>query len=431
MTGEASSARGYKNYLLTLLLVLLAVNLTERWALGLLAQDIKRDLQLTDTELGLLSGLAFAVFYSAIGVPIARWADRGNRVTIISITMALWGVMVALCGTVSGFVQLLLVRVGVAVGEAGCVPPAHSLIAEYFTRAQRPRAVAIFMLGAPLSMMIGYFISGWMNELYGWRVTFGLLGAPGLLLALVAALTLKEPRQERSARGEVPSSGVPQTGETRFRDVLSILWRNRTFRQLLFCFALCSFFSSGISQWQPAFFIRSYGMKTGELGTWLALIYGLGGVLGTYVGGELASRYAAHNERLQLRAIALVLASFGLLSFFIYLKPSYPVALGLLAFVGMSGYVTNGPMFATIQTLVPEHMRAMSIALIYFSANLIGMGLGPLAAGALSDAFRPWFADDSLRYALLVLCPGYFWGAWHLWRGSQTVTADLEAAASR
>src|SRR5688500_3715382 len=173
----------YKQYLLAVLLVVLASNYVDRLALGLLLQDIKVDLSLSDTQLGLLSGIAFALFYSVMGIPIARWADCGNRVTIITLTTALWSAAVALCGLAGSFGQLMLIRIGVAVGEAGCIPPAHSLIADYFTRAERPRAVSIYMLGASFAVVIGYFGAGWLNEFYGWRVTFMLLGLPGLVLA--------------------------------------------------------------------------------------------------------------------------------------------------------------------------------------------------------------------------------------------------------
>jgi predicted MFS family arabinose efflux permease len=411
-------AAAYKNYLLVVLLAIFALNYVDRLALGLVLQDIKLDLKLSDTQLGFLTGIAFALFYSVMGIPIARWADRGNRVTIISVTLGLWSVAVALCGMAASFLQLLLIRIGVAVGEAGCTPPAHSLIADYFTRAERPRAVARYMLGAPLSLVIGYFMAGWLNQFLGWRMTFVLLGLPGLVLTALAWLTLKEPRLERPEvrdLAEHPS----------LRAVCVLLWNSATFRHLLFCISIMHFFSYGIGQWKPAFFIRSYGLQTGELGTWFALIYGVGGMLGTYWGGEWASRRAAAEEGRQLAIMAIVYASFGVISTFIYLSPNYYLAFALMALAAIGAGVINGPLFATIQTLVPERMRAVSIAMIYLFANLIGMGLGPLAAGALSDAFRPWAGEESLRYALLVLCPGYCWAAWHLWQASRTVQRDL------
>src|ERR1700675_4252021 len=185
----------YRNYLLAVLLVILIFNSVDRVALGLLLQDIKLDLTLSDTQLGLLTGIAFALFYSLMGIPIARWADRGNRVTIITLTTSLWCAAVALCGLAGSFLELLLIRIAVGVGEAGCVPPAQSLIADYFTRAERPRATAVYMLGVPLSAVIGYFLAGALAVRFGWRMTFVFLGLPGLALAVLAGLTLKEPRR--------------------------------------------------------------------------------------------------------------------------------------------------------------------------------------------------------------------------------------------
>lgn len=425
----------YKNYLLAVLLLILAFNFVDRFALGLVLQDIKSDFHLSDTQLGLLSGMAFALFYSTMGIPLARWADRGNRVAIISITTALWCAAMALCGVANSFVQLLVIRVGVAVGEAGCIPPAHSLIADNFTRAERPRAVAIYMLGPALSTLLGFFLAGWLNQIHGWRMMFVILGLPGLALAALAWFTLQEPRRPRSGNlihavgQQLAARGNPadltKAAAIPLREVWITLWSKPTFRNLLFCFSVVHFFGYGIAQWQGAFFVRSYGLQTGELGTWFSAIFGLGGLVGTYVGGHLASRHAAHNEPAQLLVMAAMYSSFGVISTCMYLSPSPMLAFALLA-LGTVGYsMTTGPLFAIIQTLVPSPMRAASIAIIYLFANLIGMGLGPLAAGALSDAFSAWAGDESLRYALVVLSPGYLWGGWHLWRASRTARRDL------
>ncbi len=425
----------YRRYLLAVLLVIQAFNGVDGLALGLVLQNIKADLHLSDTQLGFLSGIAFALFYSVMGIPIARWADRGNRVTIISLTTAVWSVMVALCGTAASFAQLLLIRVGVAIGEAGCIPPAHSLIADHFNRAERPRAVAFYMLAGSVSTLIGYFVAGWLNEFFGWRTMFILIGLPGILPAALARLTLREPRQQkRESRGarQHPSTSDSATDAAAsggtvpsLREVLATLWRNQTFRSLLLSLCVLSFFVSGILQWQPAFFVRSFHLETGELGTWFAIIYGGASFAGTYWGGELASRRAAQNEPLQLRAMALLIASIGLLSTLLYLSYNRYVAFGLLGLGVLGGCAANGPLFAIIQTLVPERMRALSIATIYLFTNLIGAGLGPLAVGTLSDALRPQMGDESLRYALLALCPGYVWSGWYLWRAARTITRDL------
>jgi MFS transporter, Spinster family, sphingosine-1-phosphate transporter len=414
----------YPRYLLIVLLFVLAFNYVDRQVLAVVLQSIKVDFQLSDTQLGLLTGLAFAIFYSVMGLPIARWADRGNRVTIISATTLLWSGAVALCGAAASFVQLVSIRVAVAVGEAGCIPPAHSLIADHFSREERPRAVAVYMLGAPLSLLIGYFLAGWLNEIYGWRMTFVIVGLPGLALAALVWFTLKEPRRLR----QVLPTASRTAPEPRIRDVWRALWANRTFRHLLLYFSVGSFFNYGITQWQPAFFIRSHGLQTGELGTWLALTHGLCGLVGTWWGGELAARYAARNERLQLATMAVAYCCFGILSGFIYVFADHRSAFAVLAVASVGSAALNGPLFAAIQTVVPQRMRAVSIAVIYLFANLIGIGLGPLAVGALSDLLVPVAAGESLRFALLAFCPGYLWGAWHLWHASRQVAIDVQVA---
>lgn len=387
-----------RNYLLGLLTLIMVFNYVDRVALGLLMQDIKVSLSLSDTQLGLLTGIAFAAFYATMGIPIARWADRGNRVAIISITAALWSAAVALCSAARGFTQLLFLRMGVAIGEVGCHPPAFSLIADYYDREERPRAVARYMLGWPLALLIGFFAGGWLNQIYGWRMTFIILGLPGLLPAVVAALTLTEPR--RAASANLTSTRHASRKPPSLMEVLRTLGGNAAYRNLLFAFSLSYFFGNGILQWLPAFFARSHGLSSGVLGTWFAMVYGCGTLFGTWLGGELSSRYAANNERLQLAFLALIFSAIG-------------------------SAVVIGPMFAATQTLVPPQMRAMSIAIVLFFSNLFGLGFGPLTAGALSDALHPLFGEQSLRIALLVMCPGYFWCAWHLWRASRTISDTL------
>jgi MFS transporter, Spinster family, sphingosine-1-phosphate transporter len=416
----------YRNYLLILLMVILAFNYVDRLALGLVLQDIKADFHLSDTQLGLLSGMAFALFYSLMGLPIARWADRGNRVHIITLTTGLWSIFVALCGFATNFIQLLLARIVVAVGEAGCMPPAHSLIADYFSRAERPRAVAIYMLGSTLSMLVGYYLAGWLNEQYGWQTMFKILAIPGVVLAALAWISLREPRREAPATVASPSTNASQHHHT-IKEVVVALWNNVTFRNLWFTFSVMSFFSHGVVQWQPSYFIRTFGMRTDELGLWLTLIYGVGGTIGTYIGGVLSSRFAAGNEALQLRATGWLYAGYGVLMVAVFLSPNPYVAIGLNTIGTIGASLASGPLFGTIQTVVPARMRATSITLIYLLGNLIGMGLGPLATGALSDLFSSWAGDLSLRYALLTLCPISLWGSWYLLVAAKTVARDVYA----
>jgi len=425
----------YKKYLLIVLLVILSFNYMDRLVLGLLLQDIKADLSLSDTQLGLLTGIASSLFYALMGIPIARWADRGNRVTIIAISTALWCAAVALCGVATNFLQLLLVRIGAAVGEAGCVPPAYSLIADYFDRAERPKAVAIYNLGGPLSAVLGYLLAGWLNEHYGWRATFILLGLPGIGLAVLAWTSLREPRRlgrtmtlTNADTRPISDGALENVAQPSLTDAWMTLWHNPTFRHMLIGFSVLSFFGAGIAQWSPAFFMRSYGLGSAELGRWLTVIFGLGSLLGTSLAAVLAARYAAHNERAQLKITAIAYCSFGFISAAVYDSNNRYIAFALTALIAVGTYVVSAPFLAILQTLVPERMRAVSIAVFLLFSSFIGLGLGPLAAGILSDRFRPWAGEESLRYSLMVLSPGYLWGAWHYWRASTTVTGDLESA---
>lgn len=412
---KAQNSRN-KTYLLLILLGLLAFNGTERVLVGLVLQDIKVDLGLSDTQLGLLTGIAFALFYASVGIPLARYADHGNRVNLVSWTTGLCGSMIALCGRADSFIHLLLIRIGVAVGEAGIIPASHSLIADNFTRAERPHAVAVFLLGASLSSVFGYMIGGWLNEYYGWRLTFFAIGAPGVLLALIARSTLSEPRSvQQPEKTKIPS----------LLEVFTIVWKIKTYRQLFYAFVLSSFFTGGVYKWMPSFFIRTHDMQTSEIGVWFGLLFGLGGALGIYIGGVAASRYAKHNEPLQLQIMSLLYILCAFFNFFAYLTSSKYLALSLL---GLSTFATaslGGPLLALIQTLLTDHMRATAFALMYFFTGLIGMGLGPLAAGVLSDVLALFAGEQSLRYSLLILSPGFLILSFHLYLASKTVIDDL------
>lgn len=412
----------YKHYMLGLLTVVAVFNYLDRFVLSLLLEPIKQDLQLSDSQLGLLTGFAFALFYAVAGIPIARWADRGNRNTVVTMTTALWSAMVALCGLVGNYTQLLLVRVGVAVGEAGCFPPAQSLIADYFDRAERPRAMAIYWLCSPIAMIIGYIGGGWLAESVGWRMTFIVMGVPGVLLAILVKLSLREPRLKQKSTVVVAQPSL--------KDVLNTLWQQCAFRHIVIAFCVSYFFSMGITVWVPTFFRRSHGMETGELGIWLALAWGVCGLFGTYLGGELTSRYAAHKEALQMRAVAFVFVLWGLLYVMVYLSSHKYVALAFMAASGFVIALTNGPVFSAIQSLVNGRMRSVAIALVFLLANLIGLGLGPLAVGALSDLLMPMFGEESLRYALVLLLPGFLWVAYHYWKAANTIEADIRRVES-
>jgi MFS family permease len=289
---ETRFSRAYKRYALGTMAVVVTFNYIDRCLITLLLQPIKVDLQLSDTQLGFLTGIAFGVFYATLGLPIARWADRGNRVTIASLAIALWGLTVMSCLFVTNFVQLLFARIAAAVGESGCMPPTYSLVGDYFPEsAERTRAMAIYMLGGSTATLVSFVAGGWLNEHYGWRGAFFAMGIPALLIAVLVKLTIVEPpRQARPAA--VPRKQVP-----RMTDVLKILWRQRSARHLMLGIILFWTMGLGLLPWYAAFMVRSHGMGTAELGVWLGLIGGIGGGTGILIGAYVGGRWFADNER--------------------------------------------------------------------------------------------------------------------------------------
>ena len=413
----------YKNYLLVILVLIGVVTMFERFIFALALEPIKIELQLSDGQLGLMTGITFAAFYAIAGIPIARWADRGNRATITVLAVGLSGIMVSLCGAIGSFAQLLLVRMGVAVGEAGIVPAAQSLLSNYFDRAERPRTMAIYFSFYTISMILGYLLGGQLIELYGWRVTFFMMGVPAIIVGIIAKFTLKEPRLNQP---QAQVCQIPSLTET-----FSVLWQQRTFRQLLSCFCITYFFGMGISQWLAVFLIRSHGMTASEIGAWLALSFGVFGTVGNYLGGYYASSFAACKESLQMRTLAFTSAFYGLVSAVTYLSPSKNIALVFIAVGAILGAFSNGPVFAAMQSLVNEKIRSTAVAITFMLANLIGFGFGPLVLGIISDQLNPVYGEDSLRYALAMFSPGALWISYYYWKASRTIEEDIKSVESQ
>ncbi len=411
----------YKHYLLGLLTLVGVLNYLDRYVLALLLEPIKQDLELSDSQLGFLTGFAFALFYAVAGIPLARWADRGNRNTVVTVTTGLWSAMLALCGLASNYWQLLLARVGVAVGEAGCMPSAQSLIADYFDRTERPKAMAFYVMFGPIAIIAGYLLGGWLGEAFGWRTTFILIGLPGIAVALLVRFTVREPRLKLPA---VDHQFIP------LREVVRVLLRQKSFRHFFPAFCIAFFFNMGIYQWMPTFFIRSHGMSISEVGVWLAFSSGVCGIVGAYLGGFLASRYAYRKEALQMRFLGISIGLSGVLFSVGYLSSDRHIALFCVALVSILFGIGGGPVFAVLQSITQERMRAVTLALLFFFANLIGFGLGPWVTGILSDALHDRFGQESLRYALVILSPGYLWAGYHYWRVGDTVEEEIRAVES-
>ena len=283
----------YRRYALSLMLLVYVVNFVDRQIFSILIEPIKADIHLSDTQLGFLGGIAFAIFYTFAGIPIARWADRGNRRNIVTLALVIWSLMTAVTGFARNFWMLLAARVGVGVGEAGCSPPIHSLISDYFPPERRGTALSIYALGIPIGGAIGTLAGGWIGEYFGWRVAFMVVGIPGILLAIVVRMTLREPPRGYS---DAPSSAPAAATDTSTLEVLQFLWKLKSFRHLSMAAALHGFVGYGVGLFMPSFFIRIHGFGLAEISTYLFLI-GLTGIIGTFLGGYLGDRMGATDKR--------------------------------------------------------------------------------------------------------------------------------------
>ena len=421
-------APGYRNYALAILFLGYVVNFIDRSILSILLEPIKQDLVLNDTQLGLLGGLAFALFYTTLGIPIAALADRWSRVKILSIAMVIWSGMTALCGFAQNFWMLLLARIGVGVGEAGASPPSHSLISDYFPIETRATALSIYALGIPFGSMIGNFVGGWGAEALGWRHTFVLVGVPGSLRgALVIWLTLREPPRgmadKHLVKSDEPAPGV--------KEVIVRLWQRVSFRHIAFAAGLHAFVGYGAGTWNAPFLIRSHEMPITEVGSWLALISGIGAI-GTFLGGYLADKLADRfDDRRWYMWVpgwsTIIMVPF---QFVAYLYGGIWAVIPSLMVVSILGGMYLGPSFAMTQALVSLRMRAVASAILLFMLNIIGMGMGPYLVGVASDLLSADMGVHSLRYALCLAVLVNVWAACHYFVGARSLRGDLEFVES-
>lgn len=418
----------YRGYVLSVLVVVYVFNFLDRQIVTILAEPIKNDLGLNDTQIGLMTGLAFALFYTILGIPIARLADRANRVSIISVALVIWSGMTALCGTAQNFTQILAARVGVAVGEAGCTPPAHSLIADYYPPEQRASALSIYALGIPLGSILGLLAGGWIAEFYGWRMAFFVVGIPGVALAVLVKMTLKEPLRGMSDHLTSSLSGSKAQDQPSLSEALKTLLGNRTLVHIAMGGAMTSFVGYGLGQWLPAYFIRIHEMGIAETATYFGLVLGVSSAIGTFLGGFLCDRLALRDTRFY----AWLPAAGVLLAFPFYvaamLQSNPYMAIAILVVPSLLNSLWLGPAFGTIQNLAPMRMRAMASALVLFILNIIGLGLGPFLVGVLSDLLNPSYGIESLRYAILIATVAYFWAGAHFILAGRTLREDLVQA---
>ncbi len=418
--------RSYLRYVLGMLVIVYVFNFIDRQILNILAPLIKEDLGLSNTQLGLLTGLAFGIFYATLGIPIARLADKHSRVNIISICLAIWSLMTALSGVVQNYWQLLAARIGVGIGEAGGSPPSHSLIADYFPVSERATALGIYALGIPVGILFGNLAGGWIAEFFGWRQAFLLVGIPGLALAVLLKLSVKEPPRGHSEARAQEQERVP------FSVVLKTMWGFKTFRQLSFGAATQAFVGYGSIAFMPLFLVQSHDMSPGEVGTALGLIIGIAGGLGTFLGGFLADRLGLKDVRwyMWIPSIGFLVAVPTSLGVF-YFENLYLI-LALYVIPAFAVNLYTGPTFGMTQSLAPLAMRASASALLLFILNIIGLVLGPTMVGLLSDLLKDGVGMSepiSLRWSLAICSLVYLLSTLHYYLASRHLKKDLEGSA--
>jgi MFS family permease len=428
----------YRWYVLGLLTVVFAFSHMDRNIIAILLNSIATDLKLTDGEAGAISGLAFATTYILLGIPLAWAADRHKRKRIISASLALWSVMTALCGMTQNMWQLFLARMGVGLGEAGCVPAAQSIIADYVPRERRALALAIFGLGVPFGTLAGFAIGGLINDSHGWRAALFAVGLPGLVVAALVQRTLREPPRGLSDKAE-PSSkeGLPS-----FLQTLSFLFKRRTLVHVTIGTSLVVFGGYGSQTWIPAFFERSHGLTSGQIGLWLGPSLVVGGVGGTLLGGWLGDRLGTRDPRWYVWIPAIAMLPAIPIAALVLLLPTeiytvfgipvhtYVISIALMAIPGAAYSCYLGPVNAVIQQTVGVRMRATAVAIFLTVTNLVGMGLGPYVVGEVSDFTAARFGHESLRYTMLSFLFIYAWASFHYFRAAKHIRADLAALNS-
>lgn len=415
----------YRRYVLIALTGVYIFNFIDRQILVILQESIKADLGLSDTQLGLLTGFAFAVFYVTLGLPIARLADRKSRRNIITIALTIWSAMTALSGMAANFMQLLLARIGVGIGEAGASPPAHSMISDYFPKEKRATALSIYSMGIYIGILFGFLLGGWLDEFFGWRMALMVLGLPGVIYAIFFFFTVKEP-----PRGYAENISEEEVQTPSLGSVFKLLLSRKTFLYLAFACGLHAFVLYGVGNWLPSFLSRIHGMEQGEIGTWLGLGVGLGGALGVWLGGFWGDRLGKSDQRWYLWIPAITIALSAPITLVIIFSANKYAVLANIALTKIMWTTYLGPSIAMAHGLVGLRMRALASAVLFLVLNFIGLGLGPPFFGMLSDFLEPNFGVESLRWALSLSIVVSLIAAFLFWRGSVFLRADLASAPS-
>ena len=420
MRQEASPSEARR--VLAILWIVYVFNFVDRNILSILLEPIREELAVSDTAMGSLTGFAFALFYTFAGIPIARLADHRSRRAIMATGIAFWSLATAASGLVRSYVELAAARIAVGVGEAAATPAAHYLIADYFPPERRTRAIAIYNTGSNGGILLGLVLGGWLQQTYGWRVAFAAVGLPGLLVALIVLLLIREPPRgmadHQKSTGESPG----------LREGISILAGIPTYRHIAIAAGFYAISNYASIAWMPTFVRRVFGGSYTEIGMTLGVTLGFVGAAGTFAAGALCDRMLQRDLRwlLWVPAVGSVLS----VPFFavMCLAPSFDWGLPFYVASAFFGASFAAPTYALVQALAPLNLRATASAVLLFALNLIGLGMGPTVVGILNDRFAPLWGEDSIRYSLLLISLLNFWGMIHSLIAARTVDADIAAA---
>ncbi len=415
-----SNPNSYRRYVLFTLMTVYAFNFIDRQLLVILQESIKKELMLSDTQLGLLTGLTFAMFYVTLGIPIARFADTSNRKNIIAVSLTLWSALTAFTGFATNFIQLVLARIGVGIGEAGCSPQSHAIISDYYPLEKRATALSIYSMGIYIGIFIGFLGGGILNQYYGWRIAFFAMGTPGVLLAILLYFTVKEP-----LRGASDTHQIKNDTQS-FGQVIQFIFSKRSFIYLSLGSGFITFVTYGLGNWLASFFSRYHGMSSQSIGITNALIIGIGGALGTFLGGYLGDHFGKVSKKwyLWIPAIAGIISlPFSLTAIFSQQKELIFLCFTLATILNA---IYLAPAIAMAHHLVPPHMRALTSSVLFFALNLIGLGGGPLVVGILSDSFAHLVGALSLQYALACIVFVGLIGSFFFFLGGKNLAKDLE-----
>lgn len=419
----AYQKKSYRYFVLGLLTLVYLFNFVDRQIVNILGKYIIEDLHLSDAQFGLLSGIAFAAIYISVGIPLARWADIGCRRNLIALSLAVWSTMTVICGAAQNFVQMFIARAGVGVGEAGASPASHSMISDIFPANERSTALSIYSLGVYGGLLVGYMAGGYLATLFDWRIAFVIVGAPGIILAIIFRLVVKEP-----PRG---MSEAKKSGETPpFKQVLTVLWSQKSFKHVALGCGLHAFVNYGLGNFFPLFLGRVHDMPIADIGTWLGLSVGLGGLIGVFSGGYLSDKLTNRTGDATWQIKVPMYSTLIAMPFYwvtlLYMDNGYAATVSYFL-PCLIGGMYLGPCISITHGLVGLKMRAMASAVLFFVLNLIGLGIGPIATGYISDLLRPEYGDESIRYALSLMVFINLWCVFHYYRAARTLKADLAA----